>query len=266
MFNSYQSFQPLLTQSGLAYYDLQLKSTPANPILNGIVHSYLQITTTKPTPYPMIPDGTQAIFFSKEGSLIGGAQTKTRNIKLIQAGQYFGIRFYPGALRYFFNVNVSEITDSLVDFHFLPNTFFKELHQTIYDSNQFYERANLCEQWLLRHFKPSSITQFDHALSLIYQSYGNIKITHLANTVAWSSRHLNRMFRFHTGLSTKVFAQTIRLQHVCKNLYLPPNNALNTALELGFFDHSHLIRDYKKRLLAKPSMFFEHFMSDSSYR
>ena len=258
----YRSFQPTLTEAGLKQFGLFLEYSPACKILRGFVHSYLQISTEKPTPYPVIPDGSQAIFISPDGLKIGGAQTQARDVQILQAGDYFGIRFYPGVLRHFFDLNLFEITNQFVDHQYFPCRLFGELHNKLYQCQSFQQRAQLCEQWLLRQFKPRPATQFDHALSLIYQSSGNIKINQLADMVGWSSRHLNRLFRLHTGLSTKEFAQTIRIQHVCKQLYLTPGDSVNTALELGFFDQSHLIKDYKKRLLLKPSLFFDRFKSD----
>ncbi len=258
----YRPFQPILTQTGLKRFGLILKYSLACKTLRGTVHSYLQISTAKPTPYPVIPDGTQAVFIAPHGSKIGGAQSRARDIQILQPGDYFGIRFYPGALRHFFDLNLFEITDQSVDEKYFPCRSFGDLHNNIYQHQDFHERAQVCEQWLLRQYKPRPATQFDHALSLIYQSLGTIKVAQLAAMVGWSSRHLNRLFRLHTGLSTKAFVQIIRFQHACKQLYIAPENSLNAALELGFFDQSHLIKDYKKRLLSSPSLFFDRFKSD----
>ena len=258
----YRPFQPTLTESGLKRFELKLESSPACNIPTGIVHSYVQICAAKPTPYPVMPDGTQALFISPHGSIIGGAQSQACDVQILQPGEYFGIRFYPGALRYFFDLNLAEITDQFVDNQYFPCRDFSELHNKIYEYQHFHQRSYVCEQWLLRHFTSQSATQFDHALNLIYQSFGNIKVNQLANMVGWSSRHLNRLFRLHTGLNTKTFVQTIRIQHVCKQLYIAPGDSLNAAVKLGYFDQSHLIKDYKKRLLSNPSVFFERFMSD----
>lgn len=258
----YRPFQPLLTKAGLKRFGLTLEYSPASKILRDVVHSYLQISTAKPTPYPVMPDGTQAVFISPYGSFIGGAQIQACDIQILLPGDYFGIRFYPGTLRYFFNLNVSEITDQFVDSHYFPCRRFGQLHNEIYQWQDFHTRAQICEQWLLKHFKAQSSNQFDQALSLVYQSFGNIKVSQLATKVGWSSRHLNRLFRLHTGLSTKTFSQTIRIQHVCKRLFNTTGDSLNTAFELGFFDQPHLIKEYKKRLLSSPTVFFERFMSD----
>lgn len=259
MTSLYKSFQPTLTDEGLKQFGLSLKSMPACKMLRGIVQSYLQIYTNKPTPYPIMPDGTQAIYISPNGSMIGGALTHANNVQILQAGEYFGIWFYPGALRHFFDLNLSEISNQFVDGHYFPSKEFQQLHDRIYQQKNSHDRAQVCEQWLLQNYKPLPITQFDQALSLIYQSLGNIKINHLAENIGWTSRHLNRLFRNHTGLSTKTFAQTIRIQHVCKKLYLSPDNSLQTAHESGFFDQSHLIKDCKKRLLSSPGTFFNQF-------
>lgn len=258
----YKPFQPTLTAAGLNSFGLSLQHSPAHQQLRGIVHSYLQITAQKPTPYPVMPDGTQAVFISPEGSFISGAQSTACDVRIPGPGEYFGIRFYPGALRYFFKLDLSEITDQFADSGYFPCRNFRELHKHIYQHRHFQERAQVCEQWLFGHFQPQCITPFDQALSLIYQAFGNIRVADLANKVGWTGRHLNRLFRLHTGLSTKAFSQTIRIQHACRQWYLNPGYGVPTALELGFFDQSHLIKDYQKHLLASPKQFFARFMSD----
>ncbi len=258
----YQPFQPLLTSSGLQRFELFMQEAPADNSLKGVVHSYLQIRTPKATPYPVIPDGSQAIFISPQGSMIGGAQSQTVDVRILQPGEYFGIRFYPAALRHFFKLNVFEITDQFVDNQFFPCEVFAKLHNAIYQSRSFQQRVDVCERWLLRLFMPLSPGPFDYALFLIYQSFGNIKINQLATTIGLSSRHLNRLFQKYTGLSTKSFIQIIRIQNACKYLSIKPYDSLNISLELGYFDQSHLLNEYKKRLSLSPHSLFDKFMSD----
>ncbi|NOX42643.1 MAG: AraC family transcriptional regulator [Gammaproteobacteria bacterium] len=211
---------------------------------------------------PVIPDGTQAVFISPHSTQIGGAQSQALDMQILQPGDYFGIRFYPGALRHFFSLNLTEITDKFVDSEYFPCRYFSQLHNHIYQQGNFLQRVRVCEQWLLRHFTPQLPNSFDQALNLIYQSDGNIEISKLANVIGLSSRHLNRLFRQYIGLSTKTFAQTIRIQSACKQLYKNPKSSLKTAVELGFFDQAHLLKDYKQRLLLSPCSLFDRFRSD----
>jgi AraC-like DNA-binding protein len=255
MSHIYTPFQPTLSPTGLSHLKLGYEYSPACDILEGIVHSYIQITTYKPTPYPTILDGTQAVFISSNKSIIGGSQSQAVDIKILEAGTYFGVWFYPAALRHFFSLNLSEITNQFVDFNFFQDKEFTELHKVIYRQQTFQKRKIVCEQWLLRKFKPQTSSEFDWALSLIYQAKGSIRVHHIAETIGWSSRHLNRTFQFHTGLNTKTFIKIIRMQHVCKQLSHLPSNSLNVALESGFYDQSHLIKDFNKLIMTNPSSF-----------
>ncbi|HFE36871.1 MAG TPA: AraC family transcriptional regulator [Gammaproteobacteria bacterium] len=255
-------FQPTITEPGLKYFGLSLEYSFPCKILQGVVHSYLQIKAEKSTPYPVIPDGSQSIFISPQCSMISGAQLKVRDIQILEPGEYFGIRFYPGALRYFFNLDLSEITDQLVDEKYFPSRTFGNLHDTIYRCQHFRERAAVCEKWLSAHYSSLSTSQFDQALGLIYQSAGNLRINQLSDHVGWSARHLSRIFKLRTGLNAKTFSQIIRIQNACRQLYKTPGDSLETALALGFFDQPHLNKDFKKYLLANPRDFFDRFKSD----
>jgi len=258
----FKSFQPTITRSGLANFGLTLKTSHPCDALKGTVHSYLQIKAEKATPYPVIPDGTQSIFISPQGSIIGGAQLQTRDMQILEAGEYFGIRFYSGALRHFFKLDLSEITDQFVGNEYLPCAFFHNLHELIYQQSNYHKRVNISENWLMNNFQPQPNSRFDQALHLVYQSSGNVKINDLAKSVDCSSRHLSRSFQLHTGLNTKTFTKIIRMQHACRQLYITPRESLDAALALGFFDQSHLIKDFRKHLLSTPFDFSKRFRSD----
>lgn len=263
MTNLYSPFQPLLTDSGLRRFSFKKKEYPVSAGLRGIVHSYLQVSTLKPSDYPIIPDGTQALFVSQYGTLIYGGVTQALDLKLPAPGEYFGVRFYLGALRHLFKVNINEIGNQVVDSGFLSSAFVSRLHETIYQYASFSSRAKICDQWLLQQLEYQPPNVFDRALASIYRSCGNINITKdLAAYVGVSSRHLNRLFQQHTGLSTKSFAQTIRFQHASRYLSEQPEDSLKVALKTGYFDQSHLLKDFKIRLEESPVSFFNRFMSD----
>lgn len=231
--------------------------------LRGIVHSYLQVSTLEPSDYPIIPDGTQALFVSQYGTLISGGVTQALNLKLPAAGEYFGVRFYPGALRHLFRVDINEIGNCTVGGDFLPSPFVARLHEVIYQYSNFNSRAKICDQWLLRQLEQQPINAFDRALAVIYKSHGNINITQdLAAYVGVSSRHLSRIFQQHTGFSTKSFTQIIRFQHASRYLSEQPENSLQVALKTGYFDQSHLLKDFRVRLKDNLVPFFSRFMSD----
>nr|WP_284676510.1 helix-turn-helix domain-containing protein [Vibrio sinus] len=184
------------------------------------------------------------------------------DLQLLEGGVYFGVQFKPGALRCFFDVDLSEFSEQIVNSKQFVFSHFEDLCAAIYRTNHFYERASICENWLLKKYTSKLSVKFNHALSLIYKSCGTNKISALANDVGCTSRHLSRLFQLYTGLSPKSFMQTIRLQHACKQLHLLRTSSSSMALELGYYDQSHLLKDFKKHFSCSPNRFFNRFGSD----
>ncbi|MGD8569672.1 MAG: helix-turn-helix domain-containing protein [Gammaproteobacteria bacterium] len=258
----YRPFQPTLTQAGLHQLGLSMKAKGPCDALTGIVHSYLQIKAERQTLYPVILDGSQAIYIPSHGSMISGALTEATEVQLLQPGEYFGIWFYPGALRHLFELNLSEISGQFVDEKYFQCHSFLELHTDIYKYKHFSDRADICERWVLEQYSIKPATCFDHALSIIYQSLGSERVGNIASKVGWSSRHLNRQFLEHTGLSTKGFSQIVRAQNFCKQLYLRSMDSVKVSLDLGYYDQSHLIKEFKKHVKSTPGEFIKQYMSE----
>lgn len=260
----YQPFQPLMTGSGQRRFGLTVRQLQPGRLLANRVYAYLQVCAQRPTPYPVIPDGTQAVFISENMTRIGGARRSTMELYLSQPGDYFGICFYPGALRHFFAVDVAEITGDIADAGFLPCARFRSLHEKIYRHQNFVDRAKECEQWLLHACAPQAPGVFDLAQALIYRSEGAIPVSQLAHRCSVSTRHLNRLFLRHTGLGTKAFSRVIRIQAACRRLFASPQDSLAVSQELHYFDQAHLLRDYRQHLLTSPRALYNRFMSDFS--
>ena len=251
----YQPFQPSLSPQGLAKQGFRLKMASPSYPLSQVVYRYLQISVTQASPYPVMPDGTQALYFSKTGVLVGGAFDHAQNMQLLEPGDYFGVWFYPAALRSFFCLDLAEIQNQLVDTAFISSQQFHGLQEEIYLQDDFSNRVSVCETWLLKRFIPVSPNKLDHALSLILQSKGTSRIQQVSDQIGWSSRHLNRQFLQHTGLSTKSFSQVIRLQAAWRDLANVSQSPLDTALDLGYFDQAHFIKSVKKHLGKMQSSF-----------
>lgn len=262
MVPSYAPFQPILTEAGLSQRGLNLKLSQSCAQLSKRVYAYLQIEADRPTLYPVMPDGTQALFLSPHGVMVGGPQSMVHEIPILAAGTYFGIWFYPGSFRLFFDLDVSDMRDQLLDGSVLIGSGIGELHERIYSQSRFENRVTVCDQWLLKQIQPRSTPRLELVLDLIYRSRGDIRIGQLAKEMGYSSRHLNRLFQHHVGYGPKEFAQTIRVQHACRYLFQTASTTVDTAMNLGFVDQSHLITEFKKRLSSTPRAFIGRFGSD----
>lgn len=260
----YQPFQPTLTNAGQEQFGLNLQiHRPCLGLLDD-VYAFIEVSVDYPTRYPIVPDGTNILFFSTCRELFGGTQFSILDVPLTpKDGPYFGIWFQPGKLRSFFNVDVSEVTDQLTGLDFLENRTFFSLQENLYEKSSFKERIAYCEALLLKHMAPRSFPdKLKHAQSLIYREKGDISMATLSQEIGWSHRHLNRQFLLHTGITSKAFAQTIRINYFIKRCSQGGDSYLHHGLDLGFYDQSHILKTTAQHNVKLLSPISQQFMSN----
>ena len=85
---------------------------------------------------------------------------------------------------------------------------------------------------------------------------GMIPIQELADAAGLSLRHFQRRFRQLTGLNPKHYARICRVSHAIHRKELEPDAPwTELALEAGYADQSHFIRDFKAMTGTLPSEF-----------
>ncbi len=144
----FEPFQPLLTHDVLAQKGIALEVRQPSDALKGIVHSYLQITTTKPTQYIIMPDGMEAFYISPQGVKVSRVLDRAVELDIKVPDQYFGIRFYAGGLNRFFKTKADCFSSEVYD----ASEVFKEalnLHAPLYQCSDFSLRADFCDNWLI---------------------------------------------------------------------------------------------------------------------
>jgi AraC-like DNA-binding protein len=84
---------------------------------------------------------------------------------------------------------------------------------------------------------------------------GRISIARLVSASGLSESAFLRRFRDHIGASPKTFASLVRLQRV---LHIGPSSSdLTTlAMDAGYYDQSHFIRDFRAMTGHTPGSFF----------
>ncbi len=275
----YEPFQPLQSQAGQDAFGLSIEVGRPQQSLSRLIHSFVQVSVDKPTAYPVVPDGLSALYVGRQSTICAISLTKTVDFQLPAAGEYFGVRFFPGALRRLFGLDLTDTAGQLLDASYLPDKNLSSLHKHLFCYGSFERRVKVCEDALAAiegvggRAEDSGVTaaressnlgsMIDKALAGIYAAKGEIEIEKtLAAGLGVSARHLNRLFASHIGMSAKRFAQIIRMQNVCKFLQDSPKSSLLAAIRFGYFDQAHLLKDFKKHIQASPEIFFSRFRSD----
>jgi len=80
-------------------------------------------------------------------------------------------------------------------------------------------------------------------------------VSGLAHDCGWSPRQLERRFRAETGLSPRLLARIIRFQRVLRALGREDAEWVSVALDCGYSDQPHLIRDFRAFTGQTPAAF-----------
>lgn len=121
------------------------------------------------------------------------------------------------------------------------------------------KRASRVETLLLAQMKvrfaPSA--QAQHAMSIAGKQAGQMTIQQLANAVGLSRSQLFRVFKAQVGISPKAYLRVYRLKHVVNILQqsIPVHSLATVAHETGYFDQSHLIREFVHSTGLTPLQF-----------
>jgi AraC-like DNA-binding protein len=93
------------------------------------------------------------------------------------------------------------------------------------------------------------------AVRAIRASHGAVEIDALARELGVTARTLQRRFAASAGLSPKSLARIVRFQRVFAAWRDDPQSLSRAALESGYFDQSHLVRDFRDFAGAPPAGF-----------
>jgi transcriptional regulator GlxA family with amidase domain len=106
----------------------------------------------------------------------------------------------------------------------------------------------MLDDWLIRRLGlvASDITPAIAAARDIIETKGQTKIETLAETVGLSRRQLERGFGQDSGFTPKLLSRLIRFEAATQELQKSTTPDLaQIAVELGFYDQSHLIQEFQ---------------------
>lgn len=206
-------------------------------------------------PYPSIH-----IVFEKGNSKIFGV-TKGRFSTLLEGkGSVFGIKFRPGGFYPFFQKNISTLTNKTIPISELTKSDILPLENEIFQKEDEESRIKIIETWL-ENILPES----DPKIPLINSMIDKIKedrsiqsVDQISKLFSINLRSLQRLFREYVGVSPKWVIQRFRIQEVAERIEKEKSiHYTEMALELGYYDQAHFIKDFKNTIGLSPEEYLK---------
>jgi AraC-like DNA-binding protein len=163
--------------------------------------------------------------------------------------QLLGIRFHPGGTLPFFRVPMTELTDRVVELGGVSTELEREL--LLAEKTQAIESVLLAR--LVRGNYDSSPLRL---AARIVSSAGLVSIDKLASEAGISSRQLERRFMRDVGVGPKLLSRILRFQQVFRAVERVDPAWASIAVECGYYDQAHLIRDFNQFAGQTPAVLF----------
>ena len=208
----------------------------------------------------VLPDGCIDILFSlscrQPHARIVGTMTRALVVPPGPPPDIAAIRFRPGGATPFLRMPAHEATDQQLD---LPDGWpASELEHRLADAPNELRRVALLEAELLRRLPAAPPVDRRIAVAVSQLRTGVATVESAAAEVELSRQHLNRLFRREVGIGPKQLERVLRMQRLHRRLRCSPAPHWSSfALDAGYCDQSHMIREYRALTGLTPSMF--HF-------
>lgn len=181
------------------------------------------------------------------GAIVSGAHGHSFAPDSAEETCIIGVHFKPGGAFPFLGLPASDLVDTHIDLDTIWGSSAGRLRERLCEARTSLERFQLLHEALLtrlcydveQHYAVST------ALEFFRQNRAAPRIREAAEYLGLSQRRFIQVFKAEVGLTPKLFSRIQRFQQIRSFIQQTPSpNWAGLAVDLGYFDQSHLIREF----------------------
>jgi AraC-like DNA-binding protein len=187
----------------------------------------------------------------------GASRTKFSRI-LEDKGGVFAVKFTPAGFYPFVGVPVSRFSDRTVGLHDVFGTDGDYLARAVLAESTDLSRINIVEDFLrARLSEPDeNVCRVTEIVYAVAKEREILKVQALVDRYGFNKRTLQRLFARYVGVSPKWVIQRYRLHDAAEQLAAGgPVSQATIALNLGYSDQAHFVRDFKAMVGVSPAAY-----------
>lgn len=168
-----------------------------------------------------------------------------------------GVQFKPGGIFPLLHIKADELNGEIISLSsIIGNLKSDKLYSRLLGSTSPLKQLKCLEQFLLGSLglgdSVHPVVMF--ALQKLQSSFYQDRISELAESFGLSPKRFTDIFKQEVGITPKLFSRIKRFQQVLTRINSKqPINWTHLAFEFGYYDQSHLIRDFKVLSALTPS-------------
>ena len=216
-------------------------------------------------PFPVRPQQTLVFYlkgginaFNPETGLfktfpkiaINGSQVQRYNFHLAHSQMMLSVDFQPTGLSKFLQMPLNEeFIDNRIDAEVLLNPEIGNVYEQMLNASSYAQIIEIVESYLWRRIERQKIDfqPIDKIHLLIAQQPVGYSMAQLADMSCLSLSQFERRFKQQMGISPKFFARVNRFHQAFMLKDQNPHlDWLSIALQTGYNDYQHLVKDFKQ--------------------
>ena len=179
------------------------------------------------------------------GAIVSGAHA--RGLTPTEETSIIGVHFKAGGAFPFLGLPACDLADTHVDLETLWGSSAGRLRERLSEAKTSAERFRLLEEALLSRL--CQRVERHYATSAALEMFGTIQarptVREAAKSVGLSQRRFIQIFKQEVGITPKLFSRIQRFQQTRSLIQQNPSPEWAAlAFDLGYFDQSHLIREF----------------------
>jgi AraC-like DNA-binding protein len=195
------------------------------------------------------------IAFEADGTWLYGVPDRLFTRRLSGSGSVLGIKFLPGGFFPFARGDLSSLRGARVPLAEHWDGVGALLHEKVLAEDDPARRIALASELLARRLPASPARSTDTARR-IEADPAAYTVARAAAELGLGERALEKLFRAEVGIGPKEVIRRFRLQSAADRLAREPSTPCGAlALELGYADQAHFIKDFKSVVGRPPQAY-----------
>lgn len=201
-------------------------------------------------------------------AFISGQSVQYTDLAQTGAVSMVVVVFQPYGARAFFKLPMDELSGLNVGFDELNDVALTELYDRVANESDTDKCIRLIEDELLKRL--CEFKEYDYKRIAAIVSHINIcsraSAASMAEVACLGYRQLNRVFTEYVGANPKDFLRVVRFHRALYCMQKNPMVSLTQlAYDCGFYDHSHMVKEFKALTGLTPSEYISFCPPHSDY-
>ncbi|NEZ42472.1 helix-turn-helix domain-containing protein [Paenibacillus alvei] len=242
------------------------RHSPSGDLCDVMKHFWVihwDLTGQPPFEQEIVPNPCVNIVIEPNQTAIYGVAPNRYSQRLEGKGKVLGIKFKPGGFYPFVKQPIMQITGRSMRFEEIFQVDIRQFEQAVLSEDEDEGMIAVAETFFKSHLplRDGNVAYLNRIIGRIQEDRSITKVDQVCEQFEVNKRKLQRLFQQYVGTTPKWVIRLYRLQNAAElidnGIY---EDILGLSADLGYYDQSHFIKDFKAIIGATPEEYMKRIL------